>query len=100
MKCTDTAYISDLSVKSFSVTHALTKVFNVVSEKESLVIEKNATILKFEECTDYGNGNGCLLSARLYTKPNNSKKIHTEGKNLEGKMLTKLEATEATPEKN
>ena len=43
--CTNTAYIPDLSVNIFSVTRALTKGFNVKSDKESLVLKKNTTIL-------------------------------------------------------
>ena len=62
---TDTAYISALSVNIFRVTRALTKGFNVMSEKESLVLKKNATILKFEESLDYGNGGGYLLPTRI-----------------------------------
>ena len=68
--CTDTAYIPDISVNIFSVTRALTKIFNVMSEKESLVLKKNATILKFEERLDHGNGGGYILAARLYASPN------------------------------
>ena len=73
----DTAYIPYFSVNIFSVKRALTKGFNVISEKEGLVLEKNATILKFEERLDHGNGYGCLLAARLYTSPNNTGKTHT-----------------------
>ena len=38
--CTDTAYIPGLGVNILSVTHALTKVFNVISEKWILVLKK------------------------------------------------------------
>ena len=61
MTCTNTAYIPDLGVNIFGVTHALTKGFYVTSEKESQVLKKNTTILKFEERLDHRNGNGCIL---------------------------------------
>ena len=61
--CTDTENILDL---------ASTKGFNVASEKESLVLKKNATILKFKERLHNGNGGGCLLAASLYTTPNDA----------------------------
>ena len=41
------------------------------------------------------------MSAKLFTSLNNNKKMHTEGKNPEGKTLTKLEgmvASTANPE--
>ena len=38
--CTDTEYIPDLSVKGFSMTHVLTKRFNLMSEKLILVHKK------------------------------------------------------------
>ena len=63
--CNDTAYIPDLSVKIFSVTCAFTKGFNMTSEKEILVLQKNATTLKFEKRLDHGNGDGYLLAVRL-----------------------------------
>ena len=47
--CNETEYIPDLSVNIFSMTRALTKAFNMTSEKESLVLKENKTILKFEE---------------------------------------------------
>ena len=65
MTYTDTSYIPYLSVNIFSVTCALTKEFNVTSDKEILVLKKNATILKFEESLDYGNGGGYLLPTRI-----------------------------------
>ena len=58
--CTDTSYILYLSVNIFSVTHALTEVFNVTPGKESLVLKKKSNILIFEERLDHGNGNGYL----------------------------------------
>ena len=66
--CTDTSYIPDFSVNIFSVPRALTKGFNMTSEKEILVLKKNTTILKFEESIDHGNGDGYILAVQLYAK--------------------------------
>ena len=96
LSCTNTAYIPDLSVNIFSVMCALTKGFNVKSDKESLVLKKNTTILKFEERLDHGNGGGYILAARLYTSPNGSRKTYNEGNNPEGKTTTNLEGTTST----
>ena len=71
---TDTVHIMDLSVNIFNSTRVLTKGLNVTSEKESLVLKKNASILKFKESLVHGNGGGYLLVARLYTSPNNTGK--------------------------
>ena len=54
----------------------MTKGFIVTPGKESLVPKKNTIILKFEERLDHGNFDGYLLDARLYTIPNDSRKIH------------------------
>ena len=85
MKCTGTAYILDLSVIIFSATRALTKGFNVTSEKESLVLNKNATVLKFIEILYNGNSDGYLLAARLYSIPNDAEKYTREGGIHKGK---------------
>ena len=61
-------------------------------------MKKNATILKFEERLDHGNGKSCILAARIYTSPNGAVKTHTEGKNPEWDTLKNLEVTEATTE--
>ena len=45
---------------------------------------------------DHGNGDGYLLVARLYTRPNNVKKMDKEWKHLEGKTTSKLERTTRT----
>ena len=74
MVCTDTTFIPDLSVNIFSVTRALTNGFNLTSEKESLAFKKIPTVLKLEERLDYGNGNSCLLAARIYASPNGARK--------------------------
>ena len=95
---TDTAYIPYLSVNIFSMTRALTKGFNVMSEKENFELKKNATILKFEERLYNGNGNGYILAARVYTSPNGARKTHTEGNNPEGKTVTKVEGMASTTE--
>ena len=58
----------------------------MTSEKESLVLKKNATILKFEERLDHGNGNGYLLSARIYASLNDAGKITHKGRIQEGKI--------------
>ena len=63
--CTGTANILYLSVNISSITCMLTKVFNVTSDKESLVLKKNVTTLKFEECLDHENGGGYLLVTRI-----------------------------------
>ena len=94
--CTNTAYIPDLSVNIFSVTRALNKGFNVKSDKESLVLNKNTTILKFEDRLDHVNGGGYLLTARLYTSPNDSRKTYKEGKSLDGKTTANLEVKTRT----
>ena len=62
--CTETAYIPGLSVNILSMTRGLTKGSNMTSEKESIVIKKNATILKFEVWIHHGNGDGYLLATR------------------------------------
>ena len=93
MTCTDTAYIPDLSVIISSVMHALTKYFYMPSDKESLVLNKNATILKFEEHLDHGNDNGCYWSKRLYAIPNDTGKKYLEEKKSKGEILTKSEGT-------
>ena len=80
-KCTYTAYISDLSVNIFSVTCALTKGLNVTLERKSLVLNKNLTILKFEEHLYHGNGDIYILEARLYAIPNDYRKTHSERNN-------------------
>ena len=59
---------------------ALTKGFNVTPEKESLVLKKNATIRKFEECLYHGNGDGYLLAARLYASPYEAGKRTRKGR--------------------
>ena len=74
----------------------MTKGFNVMSEKESLVIKKNATILKFKERLDHGNGGGYLLAARLYTSPSDAGKTVKEGKKPERKTTTNLEGATST----
>ena len=76
VECTYTAYIPDLGVNIFSLTRALTKGFNVTSEKEILVLKKNATTLKLEERLDYGNSEGYLLAARLHTSPHDARKMN------------------------
>ena len=38
------------------------------------------------------------MSARIYARPNDSGRTYSEGKNLEGKTLTKAEETAATTE--
>ena len=91
--CIDTAYILDLSVNIFSLTHALTKVFNVTPQKEIIVLKKNAAILKFEERLDHENFGSYLLATRFYASPNDTIKTHSEGKNMEGKTLMKAEGT-------
>ena len=72
--CTDKSYISYLDVSIFSVAHAFTKASNMASEKDSLILNKNKTILKFEERLDHGNCDSFLLAARLYTIINKSGK--------------------------
>ena len=80
------------------MTRALTKGLNVTIEKESIVLKKNATTLKFEGRLYHGNGDGYLLDARIYASPNDARKMYLEGKKPEGKNLTKAEGTEATTE--
>ena len=75
---------------------ALPKGFNVMSEKKSITLKKNTTILKFDERLDHENGDGYLSAARLYTSPDESGKTHSEGKKPEGKSLTKSEVTATT----
>ena len=89
--CTDTANIPDLSVNIFSMTRALTKRFNMTLEKESLVLKKNATILKFEDRLDHGNSDSYQLEMRLYTIPKDAGKMDKELKKPEGKTAVKLE---------
>ena len=55
---------------------------------------KNQIILKFEAFLDYGNGNGYLLAARIYTSRIDNGKMNKEGKNPEGKTTTNLEGAE------
>ena len=71
---------------------ALTKGFNLTSENESLVLKKNANILKFKKRLDHGNGGGYLLAISLHTSPNKTGKTDKEGKNLEGKTTANLES--------
>ena len=87
---TETSYIPDLSVNIFSMTHALTKGFNMTSEKESLILKKNATILKFEDHLYHGNEDISLLDTRVYASPKHFGKMLLEGNNLEGKTTTNL----------
>ena len=63
--CYDIAYIPDLSVNVFIMTRALTKGFNITPEKESLVLNKNGTIMKYEDIVDHGNGADYQLAERL-----------------------------------
>ena len=72
---------------------ALTKGFNTTSEKESFVLKKNATIVKFEERLDHMNGDGYLLAVSLYASPNDARKMHSEEKKPEGKILKKAKDT-------
>ena len=46
--CKGAAYILCLSENIIRVTCAMTKGFNVISEKDISIIKKNATTLKFE----------------------------------------------------
>ena len=96
MTCTDTAYIPDLSVNIFNVTHALTQGFNLMSDKESLVLKKNATIVKFEGRLDNGNSSGYLFAMRLYTSPSGATKTNKEGKKPEGETTANMEGTTRT----
>ena len=91
MACTGTSYIPDLGVSIFSVTRALTKGFNVTSEKEILVLKKNATTLKLEERLDYGNSEGYLLAARLHASPHDTIKLTHKRRIRKKKILTKEE---------
>ena len=59
--------------------------------KKRLLLNKNTTILKFEEHIDHGNGGSYLLAARIYTSPNNAGKMYKDEKNSEGKTVAKLE---------
>ena len=68
----------------------------MTSEKESLALKKNATILKFEERLDNGSYDGYLMATWLYTSPNGVRKTDTEGTNPEGKTLTKSDGTAET----
>ena len=79
--CTGTANILYLSVNISSITCMLTKVFNVTSDKESVVLRKNTTILKLKKRLDHGNGGGDILAMRLYTSQNGAEKTDKEGKN-------------------
>ena len=72
MTCTDIHNILYLSVNVFSPTCVLNKGFNVMSEKESIVLKKITNILKFEERLDHGNGGGDLIAARLYVSLNDA----------------------------
>ena len=89
MTCTEISYILDFSVNIFSVTCALTKVFNVKSEKYIIVLKINATTLKFEERLDYGNGKCYMLAEGIYANPNYNGETHLEGKKSKGKIPTK-----------
>ena len=66
------------------------------SDKESLVLKKNTTILKFEDRLDHVNGGGYIFAARLYTSPNDSRKTYKEGKSLDGKTTANLEGKTRT----
>ena len=68
----------------------------MASDKESLLLKKNTTILKFEKQLDHRNGGGYLLATRLYTSPRDTAKTDKEGKKPEGKTTAKLEVTTRT----
>ena len=89
--CNDTAYMPNLSLKLFSLMRALTRLFNVDSEKESIILRKNAIILKLEKRLDRGNEDFYLLTVMLYAIPNYGIEMHLEGKNLEGITPTNME---------
>ena len=74
---------TSLKCKFFSVTCALTKVFDVTSLKESVVLKKSATILKLKERLYHGNGGSYLLAARIYISSNGSGNTDKEGNNQE-----------------
>ena len=57
---------------------------------------KNATILKFKDRPDHGNGGGCILVVRLYTLPNNAGKTDKEGDNPEVKTTANPEGATST----
>ena len=74
----------------------LSKGFKMTPENEKLILKKNAAILKLEECLNHGNGDGCLQVVRLYSSPNDARKMDKEGKNPEGKTTAKMEGMAST----
>ena len=84
-----TSYILYLSIYIFSMTCDTTKGYILVSEQESLILTKNITILKLEECLDHGNGGGYILAARIYEIPNKYGKTDSEGNSTEGNTCMK-----------
>ena len=80
MTCTDTAYIPHLSVNTFSLTRATEKEINMTPEEQHPVLNKRATILKFEERLDHGNDGSYILDSRLYAIPNDARETDFEGK--------------------
>ena len=77
------------------MTYAIIKGLRVVPEKQSIVLKKNATILKLKDRLDHGNYNSYILSVRIFTIPRTPTK-HLEVKNLEGTTPMNPEGAEAT----
>ena len=96
--CTDTVHIPYLSLKIFNVTHAITIVFNVTSEKEIIIIKKNNTTLKSKDRLGHCKGGGYIYETRLYTSLKYTIKTYFKGEKPEGNISTKLEGVAATTE--
>ena len=68
----------------------------MTSEKGSLLLQKNTTILKFQYGLDHGNDDGCLLVTRNYASPTNSRKMHLGRRKPENKTPTNPDRTTKT----
>ena len=77
----------------------MSKRYYLTSDQETLKLNKNATILIFEKCSDHGNGDVYQLSARLCASLYNARKLDLEGTNLERMTPKKLEDTVEITEK-
>ena len=77
----------------------MSKRYYLTSDQETLKLNKNATILIFEKCSDRGNGDVYQLSARLCASLYNARKLDLEGTNLERMTPKKLEDTVEITEK-
>ena len=71
MTCNNKLHMMDLSVTISSVTHVIIRGLKITPEKEIIELNKNTNTLLFEDQKYHGNGDGYLLSTRLYATPQN-----------------------------